>query len=485
MPSLYARATANPTGWQQWNAIIASTPALQNNSNMPFTATDGSDNPRQLGDFFYTNVDLANQFISALLNRVAVTLYLSKYWDDPWAMLEKGRIDNGEVIQEVFIKMAKPQRYNMKQAEEEVFKRAIPDVVSAFHGMNYQYLYPRTITTEELKMAFNSWDELSNFITKLIENMFVSANYDAYQVKKYLIARAIMDGYLATVQVPEITITSTEDEKRNAVAMARSTSNKMAIMGPNYNYFGVPNFSPYRDQVIIVAADAEGIIDVSVLAVSFQMDRAEFLTMHRLITEGFGVLDQERLAELFKDDPTYRPLTDEECEQLNTIPFAIFDRSWFQIYDYFNGIVNINNPMGLYWNYFLHVWKAIGISPFANAAAFVTAEPTVTNVAIAPAAVTISPGQSAKLSAVVTTSGFASQVVTWSSDNELVYVTQAGVVTASGAATGTATITATSVADSTKSATCAVTIAGPAAVPPSPGPGEVQAEATSKKKAAK
>lgn len=461
MPKLYAKATLPNSGAEIYNAILTDTPALQN-AGLPFAATsnhpDGVANSREIGNLLYNNINLSNQFIPALLNGIAVKVVQSRYWEDIWVGLEKGKLDYGEFVEEIFIKLAKPRTFDQQKAEEEVFKRDIPNVMTAFHALNYQKWYKQTISNEELRMAFNSWQELTRFIADIIQNMFTSANYDVFQTKMYMIARAIVTGSVGVTQVGALTDKTSSEL---AVAAARTLSLNMLELSPKYNYYEVPNYTPLEDQLIIINNTAAGLIDVSVLAADFNMEKAEFLTMHRLSISGFGNLDTKRLAELYAGDPSYVEIGQEELDALNKIPFAIFDRRWFQIYDYFNGVTNIYNPDGLYWNYDYHIWKIFGVSPFANAQIFSEVEPTVTEVTVNPSALTVTAGQSAKLAANVMTTGFAPQTVNWSSDNEAVTVSNNGVVkVAAGTAPGTSVvITATSTFDATKSGTATLTTA--------------------------
>ena len=81
----------------------------------------------------------------------------------------------------------------------------------------------------------------------------------------------------------------------------------------------------------------------------------------------------------------------------------------------------------------------------------------VQGVAISKATITLEPGKTETLSAVITPSDAADKSVTWSSSDAAIATVDAkGVVTAVKA--GTATITVASVADNSKKATCAVTV---------------------------
>ena len=120
--------------------------------------------------------------------------------------------------------------------------------------------------------------------------------------------------------------------------------------------------------------------------------------------------------------------------------------------------------MGLYWNYFLHIWKIYSYSPFSNASVFVPTAPSITSVTVTPETMSLAQGQAAtvQVNAAVVTAGFAPKTVVWSSDDDDVTVDAFGVVTisadAEGDASGQVTITATSTFDSTKTDTCVITL---------------------------
>ena len=64
---------------------------------------------------------------------------------------------------------------------------------------------------------------------------------------------------------------------------------------------------------MILTTDIESIFDVEVLALSFNINKAELIG-RQIGVDGFGIIDEERLAEIFKDDPytNYVPFTEEQ-----------------------------------------------------------------------------------------------------------------------------------------------------------------------------
>jgi len=435
--------------------------AIRNNATINYReyvpqATADAESIREIGAIIMDNPQLQNEFLSALVNRIGRVLITSKMYDNPWSMFKKGMLEFGETIEEIFVNIAKPYQFDPSVAENNLFKREIPDVRSAFHIMNYQKYYKTTIQNDQLRQAFLSWQGITDLISKIVDAMYTGANYDEFQTMKYMLAKHILNGHMYPVTIPTV---STANMK-SIIADIKGVSNDMEFMSTKYNISGVQTHTPKSDQYFIVNSKFDAVMDVEVLASAFNMDKAEFLG-RRVLVDSFGALDIARLNILFADDPTYTEIGSSELEALDTIPCIIVDREWFMIFDNYYNFTEQYNGEGLYWNYWYHVWKTFSISPFHNNALFIPGTPTVTSVAVSPATATVESGQSVGLSATVQTTNFAPQTVVWTSDTEGVTVNASGVVSVdpSVASSTTVTITATSVYDNEQSGTATITIA--------------------------
>ena len=437
--------------------------AIRNNASADYRnyipqADDSLDSVRSIGNILMNYPALQNEFLNALVNRIGRVLVTSKMYDNPWNMFKRGMLEFGETIEEVFVEIAKPFEYDPETAESEVFKREIPDVRAAFHILNYQKFYKVTVQRDQLRQAFLTWDGVTDLITKIINSMYAGANYDEFLVMKYLVAVNILNGRLKAVQISD---PSNVTNMKSVVGAIKSVSNGMEFMTTEYNQAGVHTYTDKRDQYIILTSDFDAVMDVEVLASAFNMDKADFMG-RRVLVDSFASLDNDRLALLFKDDENYVPLTQDELDALATIPAVLVDRDWFMILDNLLEFTDQYNGQGLYWNYWLHVWKTLSVSPFANSAVFVPGVPSVTSVTVSPDTVTAGAGQTVLLTAEVVTANFAQQTVTWSvAKGAKATVDITGkVVISTGAKTGDKiVVTATSTFDSTKSDTCTITVA--------------------------
>lgn len=449
MPTIPKTQTLNATSVEILNAIRNS--ASTNYRDFVPTANNSVESIRGIGEIIMQYTPLQNEFLNALVNRIARVIITSKMYSNPLAMFKKGLIDFGETIEEIFVNIANPHQYDAEESESKVFAREIPDVRAAFHTLNYKKFYKQTIQNKDLNQAFLSWDGITDLISKIVNAMYTAANYDEFVTTKYMLAKAILDGRLSAITVDA-------NDAKGAVTKIKGLSNSLTFMSNNYNVAGVQTFTDKDDQYLLVNSQFDSEIDVEVLASAFNMSKAEFMG-HRILIDGFGTLDVTRLNALFKDDPNYEEPSQDTLTALNAIPAVLVDKNFFMIFDNMYEFTENYNGQGLYWNYFYHTWKTFSMSPFANALVFVPAVPSVTSVTVSPSAVTCKKGQSVQLTAEVITENYAPKTVNWTSDTDGVTVDINGRVTVAESVTATtATITATSTYDSTKSGTCTVTI---------------------------
>lgn len=434
--------------------VIRNNASVDYRNYVPKADANDVESVRTIGAIIMDYPALQNEFLNALVNRIGRVMLTSKMYSNPIAFFKKGVLEYGESIEEIFVNIAKVQEFNPEIAEHEVFKRVVPDVRAAFHIMNYQKFYKATVTQEQLKQAFLSWDGVTDLIARIVDSMYTGANYDEFLVMKYLLARHILDGRVYPVTVPTVNA----ENAKAIVTTVKGVSNKLTFMNSDYNPAAVRTFTEKTDQYMIVNSVFDATMDVNVLASAFNMDKAEFLG-HRVLIDGFGDLDIARLGEIFAGDPTYHEPSQDELTALNAIPAVIVDKDWFMVFDMLTQFTEQYNGQGLYWNYFYHVWKTFSVSPFANSVLFVPGTPSVMSVTVSPTTASVPKGGSVSLSAVVKTEYFAPQTVVWTSSAADVKVSAAGVVTVDADATSTtATITAASAFDDTKKDMCTVTV---------------------------
>lgn len=420
-----------------------------------FIMNDGIGALHAYGDVIMGNPELQNKFLNALEVRIARVQITSKMWSNPLAVMNKGLLETGEVIEEIFVNLAKPHEFNPAGAERGVFVREMPDVRAEYHTMNYQKFYKQTVSQQQLRTAFTSYGECDNLIARIVDGMYTGAAYDWYIATKYVICREIVNGRIKTVETPA------SDTKYSKLLTAfRATSNKFTFEKKDFNNAAVYNTCPRNEQYLLIDSDIDSAIDVENLAQAFHMEKAEWLG-HQLLLDGFSEHDEERLAILFGDDPTYKFFNSSELKLLKSVQAVLMGKQYMMFFDNLNEFTTQYNGEGLYWNYWLHVWKTLSVSPFENVCVFTTQASSVSGVTVSPSTATLSTGADIALNAKVTGTGFINQSVTWSIEGAKASGTKmTGNVLhiAHDESAPTITVTATSSVNSQQKGTATITV---------------------------
>lgn len=318
----------------------------------------------KVGEILYGNPTHSNEFINALINRIALVRMQSATFNNPYKHLKKGYLEFGETVENIFVGIIRAVKYDPEKGASREFKRTLPNVQSVFHITNWKVMYPITIEKQTLKRAFTSADGVTNLITSIIEQVYQSAEYDEYLLFKYLLIKAISHGKVYPQPI--------DTTDMNSVAVAfRGKSNLLPIdMTGRFNETHVQNNTPIDKQCIFMDADFNAKFDVEVLASAFNMNKADFIGKLHLIDD-FTTFDNERFEAIRKESTGLEEVTPDELALMENVKGVLLDEEWFQVYDNLFEFDETRVGSGLYWNYWLHVWKTISYSPFANAIVFV------------------------------------------------------------------------------------------------------------------
>lgn len=347
---------------------IRANASLEYQNSVP-EVTKATDIPK-VGEVLYGYPALANQFINALVNRIALVRVNSATFNNAYAELKKGYLEFGETVEEVFVGIAKAREFSAEKAEARELKRTLPDVRSAFHTMNYRVQYPITIQDEDLRMAFLSINGVQDLIAKIVDAVYTAAEYDEFLLFKYLMIKAITSGKMYPIAFDDADI-------KNAAKAFRGASNQLTFMSTKYNASGVHTTTPREDQYIFMDSTFNADFDVDVLASAFNMDKATFIGKLKLIDD-WTTFDSERFDVIMAGSDMIEPITQNELALMANVKAVLIDSEWFQIYDNANRMTEKYVASGMYWNYFYNVWKTVSSSPFSNAVVFVSNSATIT-----------------------------------------------------------------------------------------------------------
>ncbi len=294
-----------------------------------------------------------NEFVSNLINRIALTIIRNKSFSNPLAMFKKGAVPLGTDIQDIYENPAVAEQYALNNTEmAKLLTITDPDTHVAYYRRNRQDLYTKTIAREALQGAFVSWDKFEEFIQGITTSLY-SGNY----ISEFNYTKDLIDGVYNQGKAIVKVVSKPVDETTGKAFLKelRALYTKMSLPSTEYNAYSVMSGSSkpvttWTDKdrmVLIITADVMASIDVDTLAGVFQLNKADFL--QRVV-----VIDK------FENDE---------------ILGVVCDEAWLQIYDNLLRFDEFYNARVMAWNEYLHAWNTFAVCPFANAVILATETP--------------------------------------------------------------------------------------------------------------
>lgn len=372
---------------------------------------DDNDSIIKIGQIITNYQPYMNTFVPALVNQIGMVAIERMMWMNKWSKFYQGQYEGaGSTVQEIFVDICDPHSYNPSTAEEELFKRELPNLMSAYHMLDFQKFYKVTVERRSVRQAFYAWSKVNDLIANILAQMWVALEYDVYQTWKYMTAKYIVGGHMAQVSIPEQD--GSKEAADGALKMVKEYSTYLDNPSRKFNAAGVMNVVDKSEQQVIINAKANADISVETWAQAFNLPYAQFVGNVTEI-DSFSNLDEQRLALIFKNDGNFEQLTTAEKKIIDATPIIVFGPKFFQIYTYDRWTDNVYNAQGAYTNELLHNWMIFSISPFEQAIAFTSAASTVTGVTVSPSVANVSAGQDIALTATVNGSGIYSRNVQW------------------------------------------------------------------------
>jgi hypothetical protein len=285
-----------------------------------------------------------NEFLDALVNRISLVLVANKMAQNKLAVFKKGKLEYGMDIEEIFSDLITATHFDVDTAENEVFKRNMPNVSSIFHRVNREDVYKITIEEGQIKRAFLDPGGLGKLVTSIMNSLYSSDTYDEYILMKELVTQ--YNPQFKEVQGPKVV------DQASALRFfhdVKQVSTDFTFMSRDYNAQGVMQRSEKNEQVLLLHKNVETYLSTELLAYVFNSRAVDFQTQV-VILDDFGTMGNTQAA--------------------------LVDKDWFMVYDKLFQSTSIYNPQGLYSNYWLHHHQILSTSQFQNAVKF-TIAPTV------------------------------------------------------------------------------------------------------------
>lgn len=397
-------------------------------------------------------VNVRNDFMSMLINKIVATKFEVKYFKNPLQVLEGDEMPLGYATEDIYINPAKGRRMNVDDFAGLLAKYEA-DVKVQYNHINMDLQYPVTVSYTQLKKAFISWANLEKFIDALSMSLYNGAYIDEFRFTKNLIGGAYLKNQ---VQYEVVSGVNTEVNAKAFVTKMRELYLNMQMPSNKYNAWNkvggegrpVETWSLPEDLVFVIRNDILAYIDVNVLATAFNVNKTDLLG-RILPVDNFSAFDDDG-NEIF--------------DGANIIGF-IGDKSWFRIQRQDMFVEEFRNPNNRTYQMYLNLIKQYQYSLFSNGMVICTQAPSVdaSSVTATPDTVSVVAGEKATVA--ISTEPITATATITASSNATSYATvtvaedgKSLEITGVASGSATVTVTATNSDNSTVTDTISVTV---------------------------
>lgn len=315
------------------------------------------------GNPILNNLQMQNEFIPALINRIVYTAFEIKFMKNPLEVLEGDRIPIGWAGQEIYTNPDEGREYNPDDFAGLLVKYE-SDVKVQYLHVNKKMQFAKTINRQILKQAFTSWENLESFIENIVQSMYNSLYLQNFKATKELITKAY-DGNKVVMQ--QIVAPTTEELAKEFITQARAMFLNFQVPSSKYNSWSkltgdekpIVTMTNPEDIVFIIRNDLRAFLDVNVLASAFNIDKTTLLG-NIISIDDFSIYDKNKVV----------------IDGKNIIGF-VADKAWFKLKVQDQFMETFYNPNNWTWQYYLNQIKMVNFSLFSNGVMFVTDLPNV------------------------------------------------------------------------------------------------------------
>ena len=336
---------------------------------------------------------ITNEFISALVNKIGLTLINSQEFGNPLLGLRKGHMEYGQTIEDIFVEMAEPHEYITGTRDEEdvpdqfEINKAITDTAFYYNILGRQYF--KTIHEQDLKRAFRSENGLNEFISAIMMAIKNGENYDDYRMTIATMARQIETSVenedwhgeinlltlYNTAYDEELTVDDALKDKEFLTFMSnqfKKWSNRLATPRRDLNNAGVINWIPKAQQRIMMLSDIQADIDTNLMAWAYNNQRLEIGAIDEIDAwYSIGADGTETPPDSIEVSPdSIEVKGDLGLEGDNPVVGVIYNADMIKIYSKTRLMSSSYNARGNYYNVFSTFEDIFAASPFHNFVVF-------------------------------------------------------------------------------------------------------------------
>ena len=326
---------------------------------------------------------IRNEFMQNLFNKIGLTLVDYPVVNNQLEFLKKGRLEYGQVIEDIYVGLAEAEPYvtGMSNGEypDPFAIRKVPHQ-SAFYSAILSRQYRLTRHVSDLRKAFHGSSTMEQFIGGMMNAITSREKYDDYRMTVALMARQIEEavtevdhqgrvqlvtlfneGKAAEDEVTAETAFASQDFLKFFSNQLKKWSKRLGYLREDLNLAGVPNIMDKSQQRIMMPGD---------ILVDFETELLPWAYNNGSLA--IGGVDEIDTWYSIGNTPTEGTITPDDITIKSTVAdgiecvAVIYDPGMLKIYNKEHINSTQENAAGNYWNLFTSVEDIYAASPYKN-----------------------------------------------------------------------------------------------------------------------
>ena len=278
-----------------------------------------------------------------MIGKLAKSFIRNVLAKNPLAVFDKGRIENGDTIENVVIGLLESAGYDdahalANQGEGNIVAEYFKDWVYKRYSVTLKPMTLRKVRPE------NAVEDVSSIASRIVGSLDQSAEHDYFKAFKEMLKWGATTGSYgvsgtALVSKGSIDALNGAPNYKAILKKIKDLVDDMSFVNANSNAKGIEKSTPKEDIYIVMPYSIKNAIDVDELSGVFNLSKAE-IENKIIITDS----------------------TDKYIYVVDKNAILSFTR----LYE----VKSQENAQGNFWNYFLHTERLMAISPLFDATFF-------------------------------------------------------------------------------------------------------------------
>lgn len=298
---------------------------------------------------------VANQFLSALVNKIVYQKVESMDFTNPFKRFDSYPVNYGDTIENIFVDRTLGYKYD--RTATDPFGISKPTVKTTYPSINYEMQYKTTIYDSDLRRAALNQYGFMNIINTILKSLVTGRSVDEYLATIIMLNNS--DIYAKGFEEVDVSSETTDSGRYEKVTHTLvDVAKDMELPSIDNNKMNVLNVTNASSLLLVIKQSVLNSINLDFLTGVFNLDKVDLVKNIIPVRSFMCVVNTANGNDL---TPSAKG---------DDIDFVLLDSRGFDNHVALQDGGMIYNPQGKYTNHFDNLWKILSYNWSYQARAF-------------------------------------------------------------------------------------------------------------------